>query len=149
MTSWFRGTLDLSLGSTDFAAAPAIRRARCLRRGAIDALHSTHLDFFRRRLRRHVVVEHLRFRLLDVLVDDDADDDVLVAAEGAADADTVTFADHAMRLGVLAVDVDLPALACTLGLRACLEQTGDVQPDVETDTLVHASMFAVLSSCSG
>ena len=68
-----------------------------------------------------------------MLVDHDPDDDVLVAAEGAADADAIAFANDAVRLGVLAVDLDLPALARTLGLRARLEQAGDVQPDVEAD----------------
>lgn len=63
--------------------------------------------------------------------EDDADDDVLMSAERAADANAVTFANQSMRLGTLAVDLDLAALAGTLGLRACLAETADVEPDVD------------------
>ena len=68
-----------------------------------------------------------------MLIDHDPDDDVLVAAEAAADADAIALADDAVRLGVLAVDVDLAALARALGFRPRLEQAGDVQPDVEAN----------------
>ena len=68
-----------------------------------------------------------------MVVDDDADDDVLVAAEGAADAEPIAFANRAVRFGGLAVDVDLAALAGALGFRSRLEQARDIQPDVETN----------------
>jgi hypothetical protein len=38
-----------------------------------------------------------------------------------------------MWLGALTVDLDLATLACAFGFRARLEQTGDIEPDVETD----------------
>src|SRR6185503_13415801 len=82
------------------------------------------------------------------LIDHDADDDVLVAAVGAADADAVAFAHRAVRLGVLAVHRDLAALTPALGLGACLEETRDVQPDVQTKCVVHPSIFSLLGSCS-
>ena len=68
-----------------------------------------------------------------MLIDHDADDDVLDAAVAAADADAIAFAEHAVRLGVLAVDLDLAALARALGFRARLEQTRDVEPDVQAN----------------
>ena len=49
------------------------------------------------------------------------------------DLDFVAGLDLAMRLGGLAVDVDLAALAGLLRLGARLEQAGHVEPDVETN----------------
>ena len=68
-----------------------------------------------------------------MLLEDDADDDVLKTAEATADADAITFADEPVRLGVIAVDVDFAAFAGALGLRPGLEQAGDVEPDVQTN----------------
>ena len=68
-----------------------------------------------------------------MLFEDDADDDVLEAAGAAADAEAIAFAHDAVRFGVLAVDVDLAALAGALGFRARLEQARDVEPDVQPD----------------
>jgi hypothetical protein len=79
-----------------------------------------------------------------MLVEDDAGDDVLMAAEWTADADTVAFTDRAVWFGVLAVDLDLPAFAGALCFRARLEETGDVQPDVQSNGVAHMriSIFA-------
>lgn len=71
-----------------------------------------------------------------MLVEDDADDDVLEPAGPAADADAVSLAQVAVRLGVAAVDVDLPALTGTLGFRPRLEEAGDIEPDVQPDVVV-------------
>jgi len=71
-----------------------------------------------------------------MIVNDDADDDVLMAAVRTANANAIAFADGAIRFGGLAVDVDLSALARTLGFRSRLEETRDIQPDVETNSLV-------------
>src|SRR5207237_8231760 len=148
------GTRALPLRPADFAAPPPIGRPGGLRRGAIDALEASHLDFFRRRLWRDVVVEDLGFGFLDVLIDDDADDDVLVAAKGTADSDAVAFANEAVGLRVLAVDLDLPALTGALGFRTRLEEACDVQPNVETDRVAHmrisilAFAFSVLTNVS-
>ena len=70
-----------------------------------------------------------------MLIQDDPDDDVLVTTERTGDADAVALADRAMGLGVFAVDLYFAALTRTLGLRARLEQTRDVEPDVETKTV--------------
>ena len=75
-----------------------------------------------------------------MLIESDADDHVLVAAERPGDADAVAFADRTVRFGVLAVDVDLPAFTRALGFRTRLEQAGDVEPDVETDRVAHIRM---------
>src|SRR5688572_4118092 len=140
MTSWLRGTAYptpraslLFLEAPDSASPAAIRRAGGLRRRAVDPLHPAHLDLCLARLRGHVVEQHTCLRLLDVLIDGDPDDDVLMAAEAAADANAIAFADEAVRLGVFVVDDDLAAFARALGLRAGLEQAGDVEPDVNPD----------------
>ena len=52
-------------------------------------------------------------------------------AVGAADADAVAFAQRAVRLGVLAIDRHLAALARALGFRARFEEARDIQPDVQ------------------
>src|SRR5688572_21735553 len=114
----------------DLAATAPVGGTGSLSGGAIDTLHPAHLRFLRRRLRGHIVIEGARFPLLDVLIDEDADDEVLVASEAAADADAIAFAHGAIRLGVIAVDVDLSALAGPLRFGPRLEQAGDVQPDV-------------------
>jgi len=147
MTSWLRGTDDddtvvHSSGRLDSLALlvfsdfppPAPVGGACRACGRlVDAIEAPHLDFLGRRLGRDVVVQHLGFRLLHVLVDDDADDDVLVAAEGPLDAKAVAFADGAVGFGGLVVDVDLSALAGALGFRSRLEEARDVEPDVETN----------------
>jgi hypothetical protein len=58
---------------------------------------SPHLDFFGGGFRGHIVEQDARLGLLDMLVEDDTDDDVLMAAKGTADADTVTFAHRTVR----------------------------------------------------
>ncbi len=62
-----------------------------------------------------------------------ADDDRLVMAEAPADLDLIPFADDPMGLGVLAIDLDFAALARALGFRPRLEQTRDVEPDVQSN----------------
>ena len=104
---------------------------------SIDAFHTAHLQFFSRRLRRHVVIQHVRFGLLDVLVQDDPDDDVLVTSERTRDADAVAFPHVAVGLRMFGVDLHFATLTRTLGFRTCLEEAGDVQPHVETNALVH------------
>src|SRR4030095_6117872 len=84
-----------------------------------------------------IVVECARFILLYVLIDRDPHDDVLVPAVAAADPDAITLAEHAMRLWLLAVDIRPSPLARALGLRSRLEQTRDVEPDIQTNRLAH------------
>ena len=73
-----------------------------------------------------------------MLIQNNPNDDVLVATERTGDADAVALADRAVGLGVFAVDLHFAALARTLGLRARLEQAGDIQPDVEANAVVHS-----------
>ena len=79
-----------------------------------------------------------------MLVDRDTNDHVLRASEASADADAVAFLDRSVRLGAVAIDLHLAALARTFGFGARLEQTRDVEPDVETNAVwspvVHVSM---------
>lgn len=67
-----------------------------------------------------------------MVTQDQTDDDGLLPPEWPTDPETVTLAKEAMGFGALAVDVDLAAFARALGLRACLEETADVEPDVES-----------------
>jgi len=83
--------------------------------------------------RRDVLVEEPSLRLRDVLLRDAADDDALSLAQGARDLDDVAFLDFAMRLCRVAVDVDLAALDGALGFGPRLEETRDVEPDIETE----------------
>jgi hypothetical protein len=85
-----------------------------------------------------------------MLIEDDADDDVLVAAERPRDAEAVALTHGPVRLGVLAVDLHLSAFARALGLGARPEQAGDVEPDVETDGVaqIRISIFAFAFSAS-
>ena len=73
-----------------------------------------------------------------MLIQNNPDDDVLVTTERTRDADTVAFTDDAMGLRVFGVDLYLAALARALGFRTCLEQTGDIQPHVESNGVVHS-----------
>ena len=158
MTSWLRGTeaivtwlwvvpgcglLTAFFESADLATPAAIGSSGGLGGRAVGALHATGFDFCGRRLGRHVVVQGARLGLLDVLIDRDADDDVLVASEAAADANAITFPDRPVGLGPVAIDFHFAAFARALGLGSRLEETGNIQPHVEADRLldsvVHAS----------
>ena len=66
-----------------------------------------------------------------MIVDDEPYDDVLMAAEGAVDADTIAFTNDAVRFGGLTVDCHLAGLTGALGFRAGLEEARHVEPDVE------------------
>src|SRR6187397_2913363 len=109
--SSYRG-LSAFFQSAQFPAAITIGRAGRARGGAISALDAPGFDLFGCRLGCVIVVEGARLGFLDVLIDHDANHDVLVPAEAATDLDAITLAKHAMRLGVLPVDLDLAALAC-------------------------------------
>lgn len=67
-----------------------------------------------------------------MVLDQVANDDALASAGRPADLDRITGANFTMRFGRLAVHLYFAALAGFLRLRAGLEQTGDVEPDVET-----------------
>jgi hypothetical protein len=60
-------------------------------------------------------------------------DDALAAALRAGDLDDVAKPHLAVRLGAVAVDGDLAALAGALRLGPRLEEARDVEPDVEAE----------------
>src|SRR5687768_7262383 len=141
MTSWLRGTRPHLptkrsapfLQPPQLTAAPPVRGSGSRRGGAIDTILPPQFGFFSGRFRSDVVVEGACFGFPDVLIEDDADDDVLKAAGPAADADAIALAQVAIWFGVAAVDVHLPALAGALGFRTRLEEAGDIEPDVQAD----------------
>ena len=98
--------------------------------GTIGMLDSCHLEVIRRWLRRDVIVEHLRRGFRHMPVDDDADDEVLVARVRSGDSNAIAFVDHAIWLGALTVDFDLSALAGSLRSRSSSEKTRDVKPNI-------------------
>ena len=91
--------------------------------------------FLGRRWRCRVLVEQARLCFGDVLVHDGPHDDPLPAAQRARDVDHITGLDLAVRLGRLAVEIDLAALAGLLSLRPRAEETGHVEPDVEAQAI--------------
>src|SRR4029079_11376932 len=85
-----------------------------------------------RRGRGDVLVELAGLGLGHVLVGEALHHHLLRPPARPGDGQAVAGADLAVRLGrALAVDLDLAALAGPLGLRARLEQAGDVEPDVQ------------------
>ena len=72
-----------------------------------------------------------------MLIEDDTDDDVLMPAERPADTNAVAFANETVGFGVLSVDLDFAALTCAFGLGARLEEAGYIQPDVQSNIVVH------------
>ena len=131
------GSLVALFHAADLASPPAIRRSRRCRRCPVNPFLPAHLELLRRRLRRHVVIERLRFGFPDVLLEDDAHDHVLEAAGAAADADAIALTNLAIRLGMVVVDVHLAAFAGALRLGPRLEQARDVEPDVEAEAVTH------------
>lgn len=129
------GCSGLAASGSDLAAAPAVGGTCGIGGRTVCPLRPPHLNFFGGRLRRDVVVEDTRLGLLDVLGHHDADDDVLVVPERTTDTNPVALPDHAMRLGVLAVHLDLAALTRALGLRPRLVKAADVEPDVDADSV--------------
>ena len=98
--------------------------------GAIGTFDPCHLEVIRRRLRRDVIVEHLRRGFRYMPVNDDADDEVLVARVGSGDSNAIAFVDHAIWLGALTVDFDLSTLAGALRSRSSGEKARDVKPNI-------------------
>src|SRR6185503_7292349 len=64
------------------------------------------------------------------------------ASHGPADLDLVADPNVSMRLRRLPVDVDPAGLQFLLRFRSGLEQTGDVEPDVETDPVGRSAQGA-------
>lgn len=89
----------------------------------------------RRRRRGHVLVQRARLGLRKMLLGQTTDDHVLAPPERPANHDALADADLPMRLGPLISDVHLAALAGLLGLRSGLEQTRDIEPDIQSDSI--------------
>src|SRR5262249_2751095 len=89
--------------------------------------------FLGRGRRRHVVIKAPGLSFGDVPVGEGDDAHPLPTAEGTGDLDYVPGLHLAMRLRGLAIEVDLPSATGLLCLRSCLEQTRDIEPDVEAE----------------
>jgi hypothetical protein len=117
-----------------------------LPRRAVQALHPPHFNFFRRRRRRQILIQFARLRFGDMPVGEPADDDALFASVRPADHELVAHAQQPVRLGGLAVDVDLAALARLLRLGSRAEQARDIEPDVQADAggygIIHGNTYA-------
>jgi hypothetical protein len=61
-----------------------------------------------------------------------SDDDCLASCRRPCDEDLVTNLHHAVRSRGFSIHIDLAALARSLRLGPRAEQTGDVEPDVQT-----------------
>ena len=103
------------------------------RGGAINALESPDLDFFRGGLRRSVLVEEPRLRFGDVCFGDAEDREELLAPKRPLNLDLVADLHDPMGLRLFTVDADLPELAGLLRLRPGLEDAGHVEPRIQTD----------------
>ena len=114
---------------------PPIQTLGRLLRGSKQAFESPCLDLVRRRRRCQVVVQFAGRSFRDMRVGHATDQNPLFPATGPGDDELVTDANVTMRLGDDAVDDDPTDLAFTLGFRARLEEAGDIEPDIETDSL--------------
>ena len=89
-----------------------------------------------------------------MLVHQEADDDFLHVSLTTIDADAIAFAEGAVRFGVIAINLDLAALAGAFRFGACLEQTRNVEPDVETKAVAQIKIstlpfaFSVLTNAT-
>ena len=110
-----------------------VRRAGWCRRRSVHSLEAPRLDFLGGGRRRQILVELPGFRLCDVTFGHGADEDPLLAAERPADFQFVAGSHQPVWFRGLSVDVHFPALAGRLRFRARPEQTGDVEPHIQTD----------------
>jgi len=69
------------------------------------------------------------------------DADALAAAQLTRNLDDIAGLDLAVRLGGVAVEIDLAALAGPLRLRSRLEQARDIEPDIEAHRVGDGSVF--------
>ena len=92
-----------------------------------------HCLFLRRGRRRHIVIQAPGVGLGDVPISERDDAHALPAAKRPSDLDHVSRFDLAMRLRRLAIEIDLAPTTRPLRLGSRLEQTRDVEPDVEAE----------------
>ena len=93
---------------------------------------SPELDLLGGRWRCHVVIERPGRRLREVLGRESLYHHLLLSPLRARDRQPVTRLYGAMRLGALVVDGDLATSTRPLRLRTGLEQTRDIEPDIES-----------------
>lgn len=127
--------LDLAPCRPDLPPPSPIRGPGCCRGSAVRPFESSHLEVLGGWLRGDVVIERARFSPANMVGEHHADHDLLMPVHGTTDPDAVTFPDDAVRLGSFAVHVDLATFAGPLGLRACLAEAADVEPDVEANAV--------------
>lgn len=92
-------------------------------------------EFFVRRLRRQIVEQFSGLSPWNVLVRQILDDDDAPSTAWKRDDDLVSASDGTMRFAVLAVNVNPASFAGCLGLGPGLEQTGNIEPDVQANRL--------------
>lgn len=113
-----------------------VGRVRRRDRRSIHPLHPPPLDFFRCRRGRQIFVKLPRVDLRYVTVGEPAHDYSLFSAEGSPDLQFVPHAEQPVRFRRLPIDFDPAASTRLLGFGPSPEQTGDVEPDVQTDRFV-------------
>jgi|TARA_B100001971_G_scaffold203336_1_gene218082 hypothetical protein len=76
-----------------------------------------------------------------VLRGEGSHDHLLSSAVRACYREPVTLLNRPVRFGALTVHIDLAAATGPLGLRPGLEQTGDVEPDIKSGTVVRSVLW--------
>jgi hypothetical protein len=102
-----------------------------------EALHAAELDLVLGERWRHVTVEGAGLRPGDVSGGESLYDQLTVNAGAHRQMDAIADPQGPVGLRTHPVDLHLPTVAELLGLGARPGQTGDVEPDVETDTVTH------------
>src|SRR4029453_4804571 len=114
------------------AALSFVRRIRGRDRGAEDSGESPRLDFFRRGRRRQILIQFAGLSSGRGLRGQPPPPGPLLAAQRPANLELVAYTNQSMRLRRLPVDRDPAGLEFLLRFRSRLEQTGNVEPHVET-----------------
>ena len=132
------GSVPILFQPTEIAAFAFLRRA-CSPFSpgwGGEPLHPAQLELFGSRRRRVVDVEFARPRPGDVVSFDFYDLDGAALPAGEVDDDGVSGSHRTVGLSSVSVDLDPAALTRGLGLRAALEETRHVEPDVESNRCV-------------
>jgi hypothetical protein len=128
-------SLPLLLQPTEVTALPLFRRPATSRppRRCREPLHLAQLDLFRAGRWRVVDVELACASLWHVGRLELYDFDDAAPAAGQFDPDRIARSHRTVRFAVIAVDLNPATFACGLRLRASLEETRHVEPNIEAD----------------
>jgi hypothetical protein len=138
------GSVPILFQPTEIAAFAFLRRA-CSPFSpgwGGEPLHPAQLELFGSRRRRVVDVKFARPRPGDVVSFDFYDLDGAALPAGDVDDDGVSGSHRTVSLSSVSVDLDPAALTRGLGLRAALEETRHVEPDVESNRCVLSPHFS-------